>query len=191
MYLPHLPQLLMCLLPHVFLIMLLSQALKSRAADSSAAGRELAGAGADGLRYQDYTHHTPSSHVGEQPSVVSGQTQFGGQNFSGTHASMHWGVKDIPTPKEMVGALDDWVVGQPAAKRVSSSRMLVVLQQDVVGRLQQWQQLLLDRCWQQQQQQQHISGKCEALFSNSQHCNMATPRCTCCICQQRTARVVC
>jgi hypothetical protein len=95
------------------------QALKSRAVDSSAAGRELAGAGADGLRYQDYTHHTPSSHVGEQPSVVSGQTQFGGQNFSGTHASMHWGVKDIPTPKEMVGQLDDWVVGQPAAKRVS------------------------------------------------------------------------
>jgi hypothetical protein len=79
----------------------------------------MAGAGADGLRYQDYTHHTPSSHVGEQPSVVSGQTQFGGQNFGGTHASMHWGVKDIPTPKEMVGALDDWVVGQPAAKRVS------------------------------------------------------------------------
>ncbi|KAF6252944.1 P-loop containing nucleoside triphosphate hydrolase protein [Scenedesmus sp. NREL 46B-D3] len=94
------------------------EALKSRAVDSSAAGREMAGAGADGLRYQDYTHHTPSSHVGEQPSVVSGQTQFGGQNFSGTHASMHWGVKDIPTPKEMVGALDDWVVGQPAAKRV-------------------------------------------------------------------------
>lgn len=79
----------------------------------------MAGAGADGLRYQDYTHHTPSSHVGEQPSVVSGQTQFGGQNFGGTHASMNWGVKDIPTPKEMVGALDDWVVGQPAAKRVS------------------------------------------------------------------------
>jgi hypothetical protein len=105
------------------------QALKSRAVDSSAAGRELAGAGADGLRYQDYTHHTPSSHVGEQPSVVSGQTQFGGQNFSGTHASMHWGVKDIPTPKEMVGALDDWVVGQPAAKRVS---VWVAQQQDVL-----------------------------------------------------------
>uniref|UniRef100_A0A383WD52 Clp ATPase C-terminal domain-containing protein n=1 Tax=Tetradesmus obliquus TaxID=3088 RepID=A0A383WD52_TETOB len=94
------------------------EALKSPAVDSSAAGREMAGAGADGLRYQDYTHHTPSSHVGEQPSVVSGQTQFGGQNFGGTHASMNWGVKDIPTPKEMVGALDDWVVGQPAAKRV-------------------------------------------------------------------------
>jgi ATP-dependent protease Clp ATPase subunit len=56
--------------------------------------------------------------VGEQPSVVSGQTQFGGQNYSGTHATMNWGIKDIPTPREMVSALNDWVVGQPAAKRV-------------------------------------------------------------------------
>lgn len=94
------------------------QALKSQAVDSSTAGRELAGAGAEGLRYQDYTHHTPSSHVGEQPAVVSGQTQFGGQNFSGTHASMQWGIKDIPTPKEMVAALNDWVVGQGPAKKV-------------------------------------------------------------------------
>ncbi|KAF8063025.1 CLPX1 [Scenedesmus sp. PABB004] len=94
------------------------EALKSSAADRAGAARELGGAGVDGLRYTDSYHPTPSGHVGEQPSVVSGQTQYGGQSFSGTHASMHWGVKDIPTPKEMVAALDDWVIGQPAAKKV-------------------------------------------------------------------------
>jgi ATP-dependent protease Clp ATPase subunit len=31
---------------------------------------------------------------------------------------MNWGIRDIPTPKEMVAALDEWVVGQPAAKKV-------------------------------------------------------------------------
>eukprot|EP00775_Hariotina_reticulata_P007216 gene7216-7429_t len=104
------------------------QALRSRAVDSvsssatstaaAAVRRELAGSGAAGLAYQDYTHSSPSAHVGEQPSVVSGQTQFGGQNYSGTHATMNWGIKDIPTPREMVAALNDWVVGQPGAKRV-------------------------------------------------------------------------
>lgn len=49
---------------------------------------------------------------------MTGQTQYGGQNFSGTSASMNWGIRDIPTPKEMVAALDEWVVGQPAAKKV-------------------------------------------------------------------------
>lgn len=32
---------------------------------------------------------------------------------------MNWGVRDIPTPKEMVGKLDDWVIGQAPAKKVS------------------------------------------------------------------------
>ena len=49
---------------------------------------------------------------------MTGQTQYGGQNYSGTSASMNWGIRDIPTPKEMVQKLDEWVIGQPAAKKV-------------------------------------------------------------------------
>jgi hypothetical protein len=59
-----------------------------------------------------------SGHAEHTHTPSPGQTQYGGQNFSGTSATMNWGIRDIPTPKEMVAALDEWVVGQPAAKKV-------------------------------------------------------------------------
>lgn len=62
-----------------------------------------------------------SGHAEHTHSASPGQTQYGGQNFSGTSATMNWGIRDIPTPKEMVAALDEWVVGQPAAKKVGSA----------------------------------------------------------------------
>lgn len=96
---------------------LLIQALKSQAVDH-ANGKEFASSNAASA-YADYNHTGPSAHTGEQPTVMSGQTAFGGQNFSGTSASMNWGIRDIPTPKEMVAQLNEWVVGQPAAKKVS------------------------------------------------------------------------
>ena len=92
------------------------QALKSQAVEH-ANGKEIAGSNAASA-YADYNHTGPSAHTGEQPTIMSGQTQFGGQNFSGTSASMNWGIRDIPTPKEMVAQLNEWVVGQPAAKKV-------------------------------------------------------------------------
>lgn len=97
-------------------VLLYVQTLKSHAVDIST-GKEIAGSSA-GAAYADYSHSGPSAHVGEQPTIASGQTQFGGQNFSGTSATMHWGVKDIPTPKEMVAQLNEWVIGQPSAKKV-------------------------------------------------------------------------
>lgn len=98
------------------------QTLKSSAVDlAHGAGQEVAGSNA-GAAYADYSHTGPSAHVGEQATIMSGDTQFGGQSFSGTSASMNWGIKDIPTPKEMVAQLNDWVIGQPAAKKVCICR---------------------------------------------------------------------
>lgn len=60
-------------------------------------------------------------------TAMTGQTQYGGQNYSGTSATMNWGIRDIPTPREMVAMLDQWVVGQPAAKKVGVRLVLVQL----------------------------------------------------------------
>lgn len=89
--------------------------LQSLSSRSSAPTRELSAS-----HHAAAVAHEPQFGGGAAeaaPSLVSGQTQFGGQSFSGTHAAVNWGVKDVPTPREMVAALDQWVIGQPAAKK--------------------------------------------------------------------------
>lgn len=49
---------------------------------------------------------------------MEGTPQFGGQNYSSTHATQNWGIKDVPTPRALVAQLDQWVIGQKAAKKV-------------------------------------------------------------------------
>jgi hypothetical protein len=48
---------------------------------------------------------------------MEGTPQFGGQNYSSTHASQAWGIKEVPTPKQLVSQLDQWVIGQTPAKK--------------------------------------------------------------------------
>jgi hypothetical protein len=52
------------------------------------------------------------------PTLVEGTPQFGGQNYSSTHATQNWGIKDVPTPRQLVAQLDQWVIGQSPAKKV-------------------------------------------------------------------------
>jgi hypothetical protein len=75
--------------------------------------------------YQDLGY--TSGHSDGGPTVMMGQTQFGGASYNTTHASHYWGVKEIPTPKQMVSMLDQWVVGQPQAKKVSGGSTFSIL----------------------------------------------------------------
>jgi hypothetical protein len=49
--------------------------------------------------------------------VLEGTPQFGGQNYGSAHATQQWGVREVPTPRQLVAQLDQWVVGQAAAKK--------------------------------------------------------------------------
>ena len=106
------------------------QALRSQAIDHTAlsfsspvaahgatASPEKAGGLEGAMAYQDLGY--TSGHSDGGPTVLMGQTQFGGASYNTTHASHNWGAKEIPTPKQMVAMLDQWVVGQPQAKKVS------------------------------------------------------------------------
>lgn len=43
---------------------------------------------------------------------------FGGQTTTSSHATHNWGLSRVPTPRELVAALDQYVVGQDYAKKV-------------------------------------------------------------------------
>lgn len=47
-----------------------------------------------------------------------GTPQFGGASHSTTHASYHWSIKQVPSPKDIVTELDKYVIGQADAKKV-------------------------------------------------------------------------
>lgn len=54
--------------------------------------------------------------------MVEGTPQYGGQTYSTTHASQQWAIRDVPTPRQLVAQLDQWVIGQAGAKQVSAPR---------------------------------------------------------------------
>lgn len=61
------------------------------------------------------TSHTHS--MGSQ-TTLEAVPQFGG-NSTNTVSSWSGGFSRVPTPRELVEALDQYVIGQPQAKRVS------------------------------------------------------------------------
>jgi len=77
--------------------------------------------GADGgalhKQYPDMAGYAAVQPTNAGPTVMEGTPQFGGQNYSSTHATQQWGIKDVPTPKRLVLQLDQWVIGQGAAKK--------------------------------------------------------------------------
>ena len=58
---------------------------------------------------------TPHNHG---PQLMEAVPQFGGSTTHASSASHSWGIKDVPTPSEIVAALDQHVIGQQHAKRV-------------------------------------------------------------------------
>lgn len=50
--------------------------------------------------------------------------QFGGATTN-TVSGQHFGISRLPTPREMVAALDQFVIGQAHAKRVSDFGLLL------------------------------------------------------------------
>jgi hypothetical protein len=44
--------------------------------------------------------------------------QFGGHTTQTSTATRNWGINEVPTPSEIVAALDKHVIGQQHAKRV-------------------------------------------------------------------------
>ncbi|GBF99118.1 ATP-dependent Clp protease ATP-binding subunit [Raphidocelis subcapitata] len=84
--------------------------------------RVYGGPGADGgVLHKQYPDHlggyAPTQAAATGPPLMEGTPQFGGQNFSSTHATQAWGIKEVPTPKQLVAQLDQWVIGQAAAKK--------------------------------------------------------------------------
>lgn len=49
--------------------------------------------------------------------------QFGGNTTNTTSATQNFGLTRVPSPREIVQALDDYVIGQEHAKRVRHARM--------------------------------------------------------------------
>jgi ATP-dependent Clp protease ATP-binding subunit ClpX len=56
---------------------------------------------------------------GSGPATGEGTPHFGGQSYGSAHATAAgWAARDVPTPRQLVAKLDEWVIGQPYAKRV-------------------------------------------------------------------------
>lgn len=73
------------------------------------------------------TYEAGNYGSGQQPpTTMEGQTQYGGQNYNTTHATHNWTLKEIPVPRQILEKLDEYVVGQAQAKRVSTHSMLVM-----------------------------------------------------------------
>ncbi|KIZ03423.1 ATP-dependent Clp protease ATP-binding subunit ClpX, partial [Monoraphidium neglectum] len=85
-------------------------------------GRVYGGPGADGgALHKQYPDHLGGYAAAQAtqgaPTVLEGTPQFGGQNYGSAHATQQWGVREVPTPRQLVAQLDQWVVGQAAAKK--------------------------------------------------------------------------
>ncbi len=58
-------------------------------------------------------------HIGQQP--LDAVPSFGGSTTSGTESSYRlWDPSKVPSPRKIVAALDKFVVGQEATKKVST-----------------------------------------------------------------------
>ena len=56
-------------------------------------------------------------HIGQQP--LDAVPSFGGSTASGTEGSYRlWDPSKVPSPRKIVAALDKFVVGQEATKKV-------------------------------------------------------------------------
>ena len=56
-------------------------------------------------------------HIGQQP--LDAVPSFGGSTTSGTESSYRlWDPSKVPSPRKIVAALDKFVVGQEATKKV-------------------------------------------------------------------------
>ncbi len=56
-------------------------------------------------------------HIGQQP--LDAVPSFGGSTASGTESSYRlWDPSKVPSPRKIVAALDKFVVGQEATKKV-------------------------------------------------------------------------
>ncbi len=67
----------------------------------------------------------PQGHIGQQP--LDAVPAFGGSTSSGTEGSYRlWDASKVPTPSKIVAALDKFVVGQEATKKVSNPSRIPV-----------------------------------------------------------------
>mmetsp|Transcript_12269 Transcript_12269/g.29945 ORF Transcript_12269/g.29945 Transcript_12269/m.29945 type:complete len:612 (-) Transcript_12269:1270-3105(-) len=60
--------------------------------------------------HREYIHHAPTT--------LEAVPQFGGSTTNTTTSQHNWQVHKLPSPKEMVAALDEYVVGQEQAKKI-------------------------------------------------------------------------
>ncbi|GLI71670.1 hypothetical protein VaNZ11_016951 [Volvox africanus] len=66
---------------------------------------------------QDYRHGYVNGYQSSSMEAAPGVPQFGGQTTSTTTATQ-WGIGRVPSPRELVRALDQHVIGQEHAKKV-------------------------------------------------------------------------
>lgn len=65
--------------------------------------------------------HTNPQNAGNGGTAADGVPSYGGGNSSGTSTNFELSLEDLPSPKQLVEALDEYVVGQQHAKKVGPS----------------------------------------------------------------------